>query len=488
MLSRRALIAGAAAAGAAAAIAPAAKGRSTRPLAARGARIEKRTLYAGEMEVPLLGPGKPATKRFCAYNGTPLETWRFPKGTVLDVEFENRLPDSTTVHWHGVRVDNRFDGVPPLTQQVVPPGEKFHYEVPLADPGLYFFHPHCDESGQVGRGLAALLIVDDEPGSAPAFDLEQVIVVKDWRLGEDGQWLAMTTDDGASTAGTFGTVRATNASVAPARVEAPAHGDVRLRAIVADNTRVIDFGCDAKDSALIACDGHAIEPVHFDALPDAVWRMGPAMRADVHVRMPGPGEEVKVYDYRSAEPFLLMTLVAVDKGKPKLPFRPLALPPPDLPQADVRRARKLDFTIQTAAGATILAPPLPDGDPLAKALVNSFCVGGKTFWAINRTSWAAGPDLRLPPPLNVLDDGASYVLSISNVTKHVHPMHLHGHVFKVLSSTKKPNLPQVLADTMVVEPNETLDVAFKATRGDWVFHCHILEHMDSGMMGWFKIA
>lgn len=488
MFSRRALLCGAGAAGAAA-LATTARGRSALPLAPSApGRVETRALYAGEMEVPLLGAGKPATKRFCAYNGTPLMSWRFPKGTLLEVDFENRLPDATTVHWHGVRVDNRFDGVPPLTQPVTAPGGKFHYQVQLDDPGLYFFHPHCDESGQVGRGLAALLIVDDEPGRAPAFDLEHVLVVKDWRLGDDGQWLAMTTDEGASTTGTFGTARATNASVLAPRVEAPAHGDVRVRAIVADNTRVIDFGCDAKDAALLACDGHAISPVHFDELPDAVWRMGPAMRVDMHVRMPGPGEEVRIYDYRSAEPFLLTTLVARDAGKAKRPFRPLALPPPDLPRADLKRARKLDFSIQTAAGATILAPPLPPGDPLAKALVDSFCVGGKTFWAINRTSWAAGTDLRLPPPLDILDDGESYVLSISNLTKHVHPMHLHGHVFKVLSSTKKPNLPQILADTMVVEPNETIDVAFKATRGDWVFHCHILEHMDSGMMGWFKIA
>jgi len=67
-------------------------------------------------------------------------------------------------------------------------------------------------------------------------------------------------------------------------------------------------------------------------------------------------------------------------------------------------------------------------------------------------------------------------------------MHLHGHVFRVLSSSKKPGMPQYLADTVITEPNETVQIAFKAVSGNWVFHCHILEHMDTGLMGWFKVA
>ncbi len=319
--------------------------------------------------------------------------------------------------------------------------------------------------------------------------MEHIIAVKDWRLDDAGRWLKMFTDEGASTAGTFGTVRAVNGSPVAPRVEAPAYGDVRVRTIIADATRVIDFGCDTDDAAVIAVDGQAIKPFLLSEAPDDIWRMGPAMRLDVHVRMPGPGQEVKIYDYRTAEPYLLTTLVAVDKGRKKTPFKPKALPTPtELPLPDIAKATHLDFLVQTAAGATAIAPALPPDDPLAKALIDSLCVGDKTFWAINRNSWGAGTDLRLPPPLNVLKDGESYILTITNVSKHVHPMHLHGHVFKVLSSSKKKKLPQFLADTVLVEPNESVDIAFKATSGNWVFHCHILEHMDSGLMGWFRVA
>lgn len=448
------------------------------------------SLAAEEIKVPLLGADKPPTPRFCSYNGKPFFTLRAPQGTRLMVEFDNRLPDPTTVHWHGIRGPYIFDGVAPITQPVVPAGGRFFYNVPLPDPGFYFFHPHCDETGQVGRGLVGLLFVEHPREKEVHFDLEHIIVVKDWRLDEaDGRWLQMFTDEGASTAGSFGNVRAVNGSVVPPRVEAPAYGDVRVRAIVADATRVIDFGCDVEEAAVIAIDGQATKPFTLDDAPDGVWRMGPAMRLDVHVRMPAPGQEVKIYDYRTAEPYLLTTLVAVDKGRRKAAFKPKALPTPsELPLPDVAKASHLDFLVQTAAGATAIAPPLPPDDPLAKALIDSLCVGDKTFWAINRNSWGAGADLRLPPPLNVLKNGESYVLTITNVTKHVHPMHLHGHVFKVLSSSKKKNLPQFLADTVIVEPNESVEIAFKAASGNWVFHCHILEHMDSGLMGWFRVA
>ncbi|WP_035713150.1 multicopper oxidase family protein [Azorhizobium doebereinerae] len=488
MISRRSLMLGSAAAGLVS-FAPSAIGQvpavDTLPASAPTRRL---SLTAQETEAKLLGPDKPATRHVCAYDGELFKIVRGRRGTRLIVDFENRLPDPTTVHWHGIRVPYLSDGVAPLTQDVVPPGGRFSYNVPLPDTGLYFFHPHCDETGQVGRGLFALLVVDDEAEDKVRFDAECFIVVKDWRLGDDGQWLEMSTEDGAANAGTFGNVRATNGQTTAPRVEAPAYGDVRVRTIVADATRVIDLGCDTDDAFMLAVDGQALPPVPFKALPDDVWRMGPAMRLDMQVRMPGPGQEVKIYDYRSSEPYLLTTLVAVDKGKHPSPLKAKALPPPRVPLPDVRKAKKLEFLIQMAAGPTIVSPSLPADDPLSKALVNSLCVGKTTHWAISRDSWAAGDALRLPPPLARLDNGASYIVSMTNVTKHMHPMHLHGHVFRVLSHSKKPKMPQYLADTVIVEPNETVDIAFKAVSGNWVFHCHILEHMDTGLMGWFKVA
>lgn len=500
MLSRRSFLLGGAA-GASLAFAPGAISREpiSRDTLPRTAPIRRLALSAREIEAPLLGPGAALTRHACAYDGMPALTLRAPVGTRLMVDFKNELKDPTTVHWHGIRVPYLSDGVAPITQKVIPPGGTFTYDVPLPDPGFYFFHPHCDETGQVGRGLVGLLLVEDPRD--PHFDLDHIVAVKDFRLGADGQFIAMSTDEGAANAGTFGTVRGVNEravtvpSDAP-RVAAPAFGDVRLRVIVADSTRVIDLGLDTEEAAIIAVDGQALAPRALDDLANGVWRMGPAMRLDLHVRMPAAGGEVKIYDYRSAEPFLLTTLVAQDspqrKARTKSPFKPKALPPAAVPRADIKSARRLDYLLQTAAGPTVLAPGAASGlspdDPLAKALVESLCVGGRTFWAISRNSWATGEALRLPPPLALLEEGTSYVFSIANLTKHPHPMHLHGHVFEVLSSTRKGAPTRYLADTVMTDPNETVEIAFKATSGNWVFHCHILEHMDTGLMGWFQVV
>jgi len=489
MISRRGLLLGSAAAGMVSLV-PSAIGQVTGVLDTLppSAPVRRMALTAREIDHRLLGADKPATRNFCAYDGEPFKIVRAPRGTRLAVDFENQMPHPTTVHWHGIRVPNLSDGVAPLTQDVIQPGGRFSYNVPLPDAGFYFFHPHCDETGQVGRGLFALLVVDDPAEQKIAFDAECFIVVKDWRLNDDAQWLDMSTDEGAATAGTFGNVRATNGSIIAPRVEVPAYGDVRVRTIVADATRVIDLGTDNEDAVILAIDGQALPPVLLDSLPDQIWRMGPAMRMDMQVRMPGPGKEVKIFDYRSSEPYLLTTLVAVDKGRRNSKFVYKALPPPQVPLPDLASAKKLEYLIQVAAGPTIVSPALPADDPLAKALVDSLCVGAKTHWAISRDSWATDDALRLPPPLEQLANGSSYILSMTNVTKHVHPMHLHGHVFRVLSSSKKPGMPQYLADTVITEPNETVQIAFKAVSGNWVFHCHILEHMDTGLMGWFKVA
>ncbi|MGU3496265.1 multicopper oxidase family protein [Xanthobacteraceae bacterium A53D] len=488
MISRRGLLLGSAAAGLVS-FAPSAIGQvpaaiDTLPASAPTRRMP---LVAREIETRLLGPDKPATRNVCTYDGELFKMVRAPRGTRLAVDFENRLPHPTTVHWHGIRCPYVYDGVAPITQEVVQPGGKFSYNVPLPDPGLYFFHPHCDETGQVGRGLFSLLVVDDPAEKKAGYDAECFITVKDWRLGDDAQWLDMTTLDGATAAGTFGNIRTTNGSLTAPRVEVPAYGDVRVRTLIADGTRVIDLGADTDDTYLIAVDGQALPPVHINDLPDGVWRMGPAMRADMQVRMPGPGQEVKVYDYRSAEPFLLTTLVAVDKGRKQTPLKPRPLPAAQVPVADMKSPKRMNFLLQVAAGATAVSPPLPADDPLAKALVDSLCVGSTTHWAISRDSWAVQDATRLPPPLAVLDNGGSYVISMTNVSKHVHPMHLHGHIFRVLSHSKK-KLPQYLADTVLVEPDETVEIAFKAVSGNWVFHCHILEHMDTGLMGWLRVA
>lgn len=440
------------------------------------------TLKAGEMELKLLGPDKPAT-RILAYDGVPFQTLRLPRGTRLEATFENGLDEGSTLHFHGIRMPNEFDGVPTLTQPLVQPGGRFVYRIPLDDPGTFFFHPHCDETGQAGKGLAGVLIVEDKRD--PKFDAEHVLCLKDWRLADDGSFLPLSEPDGASKAGTFGGTRTVNGAPS-VELAAPAGGDVRLRILNIDATRIMDIGVSHGEAWLIAVDGHALKPVRLDDLKDGVWRMGPAQRIDLHVRMPADGSAVSVGDYRAADIYQFATLKA--EGRVAKPRKgPLALPAADLPRPDVKKATRYSFTLQQATDAAVKETGLPPDDPLAKALIDSLCVGETTYWGIDRESWPTGERRHLPPPLAGMTEGRSYRVEIRNETRFPHPVHLHGHAFDVLSSSLD-RLPRHYADTVLVQPGEAVEIAFVAAPGDWVFHCHILEHMETGMMGWFRVV
>lgn len=479
-LSRRALLGAGAALGGLALLGPTRTGQAR--VAAPFVPTRSLTLRAGEMELKLLGSDKPAS-RILAYDGTPFRTLRLPRGTRLQATFENGLDEGSTLHFHGIRMPNEYDGVPTLTQPLVQPGGRFVHLLPLDDPGTFFFHPHCDETGQAGKGLAGVLIVEDPRD--PAFDTEHVLCLKDWRLTEDGSFLPLTEPDGASKAGTFGATRTVNGA-ASVELAAPAGGDVRLRILNVDATRIMDIGHEGGEAWLIAVDGHALKPVRLDDLPDGVWRMGPAQRIDLHLRMPRDGSAVTLGDYRAADIYPFATITA--QGRAARPRKgPLALPRPDLPRPELRKAERFSFTLQQATDAAVRDIGLPPDDPLAKALLDSLCVGSTTYWGINRESWPTGERRNVPPPLARMEAGRGYRVEIKNETRFPHPVHLHGHAFEVLTSSLG-RLPRHFADTVLVQPGEAVEVAFVAAPGDWVFHCHILEHMETGMMGYFRVA
>lgn len=456
----------------------AAEGLPARPRMAAG-RLHDWTIIAQEGRAHLLGKDKPASDVW-TFGDTLMPVRRVRIGDTIRARMTNRLPDHTSIHWHGLRIASAMDGVPYVSQPPVWPGESFVYEFTPPDTGTFFFHPHCNEAGQVGRGLAGILIVEGDE-QAPS-DADIAMVIKDWRLAPDGRWLDFETPEGASRAGTFGTVRAVNA-VPTFESEVPAHGDIRLRLLNLDGTRQIEAGVEGADAVVIAIDGHAVKPFPLDT-----WRFAPAMRLDLLVRAPQAGGVFTVNDYFSAEPYPLGRFTSVPSSKSARAFDPLALYAAGVPRADLAAAERLRFDFSAAPGsAAEVAGNLPDSDPLKDVLLDSLCVGSRTFWAINRQTWPSGDHRNLPPPLAQLTAGRSYVFELINSTPHPHPIHLHGHAFEVLSASRQ-TLPPFLADTVLMQPRERIEIAFVAAPGDWMFHCHVLEHLETGMMGWLKVT
>jgi len=437
-------------------------------------------LRSRKVSLPLLSADGPQSP-LCLYAEAPLPVIRATRGEPLRIRFTNDLPtEHSSIHWHGIRVPNAMDGVPYITQKPIQPGSGYVYEFTPPDAGTFFFHPHCNESGQVGQGLAGIFIVDGD--TAAPFDDDIILAAKDWRLAPNGSFLPFSTIKGASRAGTFGTIRTVNGATAFARA-VPASADLRLRILNLDSTRVIEVGIEGAEAQVIAIDGNAVPPFPLDT-----WRMGPAMRLDLAVRSPPSGAAFKLIDYGASELYDLAVLTAEGPALRAEPFRPAPLNASPIPAPDLAGAETQTYLFGAASDAIAsFVDSLDPDDPLSAVILDSLCTGEETFWSINKLSWPRDGHEKLPPPLARLQAGKSYRFILQNGTPHPHPIHLHGHSFTVLNSNKRP-LPVHQADTVLVAPKERVEIAFVARAGDWMFHCHILEHLETGMMGYLRIA
>jgi FtsP/CotA-like multicopper oxidase with cupredoxin domain len=482
-LGRRAFLGGVAALGGAAILSRVGPGRAfatglSPPAAPRVGRTVTLHLVAAEraVKLPCLAGRELPLWTFSESDWLPVI--RIDLGDRLLVRLSNRLPrpgEHTSIHWHGIRLPNDQDGVPYLTQEPVEPGEDCSYSFTPPDTGTFFFHTHCNTAEQLGRGLAGLLIVDGD--AVEPYDSDEAIVLRDWRLTENkAGFLPFYTEEGAVRAGTFGTVRTANGAVVP-EIPLPASGDCRLRVLNIDPARVVEMGIRGADAALAAIDGVAIPPV-----PLRSWRMGPAMRADVVIRAPRENETAMLVDYFAPEPVPLARLVGRGAARRTGAFDPAPLRAGRMPDPDLKDAERLTFEFTPTATGQAVARAADSG-----AALGALCLANDSFWAINRAAWPGHGAGRIPPPLAVLQRDRSYIFELVNRTKQQHPIHIHGHHLKLLKSNKR-DLPVHRADTLLLYPDERIETAFVADNpGNWMFHCHIVEHQESGMMGYVRV-
>ncbi len=365
-----------------------------------------------------------------------------------------------------------MDGVPYLTQMPVLPGDEFHYRFVPPDAGTFFFHPHCDTATQLGRGLVGALIVEER---LQAFDDDVVLILKDWRVDGDGRFLPFSTPSGASRAGTFGEWRTVNGLPSP-RIALRA-SNTRLRLINADATRISQIGIVGGAARVIAIDGNPVEPFALDT-----WRLGPAMRLDLAL---DAGGEAHLVDYFAASPVTLATLTF--QGSTSAPQTSLGSP--KFPTEFTKPWRhKLELGAGLEGNADTSPQPivLPDGKTID--LADSLCLATDTFWTLDGKAWPGRSHATLPPPLFSFSRGQNVILDLENTTSRAHPIHIHGHTMTVLAASLL-HRPVHRADTVLVLPNERVTVGFVADNpGNWMIHCHVIEHQETGMMGWFRVS
>ena len=436
-------------------------------------------LVPGPARVPLLGDGAPATPVW-AYGGrVPGPEIRLRQGAPLRIEVENGLGQDTTVHWHGLRLPNAMDGVPYVTQDPIPPGGRFVYEFAPPDAGTFWYHPHVRGSEQQGRGLYGALIVEE--AAPPKVDRELTWVIDDWRLAEDGTiHESFGSGMDLSHAGRLGNLATLNGRDS-GQFSVRAGERLRLRLINTANARIFALRFEGHRPWVIALDGQPVAP-HEAAGGRVV--LPPAGRADLILDMAGdPGASFAVIDdYNSRSSYKFLDLVYQDAP----PLRaspldaPMALAANRLPEPDLAGARRHEIVLAGGAMGSLRSAIL-NGEELG---IRELAGLGKV-WALNGIA-AHRVDM---PPLLTFERGRTQVLALRNDTAFPHPMHLHGFSFRVISRNGRPTPRREWLDTVLLERDETAELAFVADNpGDWLFHCHILEHMEAGMNAVFRVT
>ncbi|HET6159943.1 MAG TPA: multicopper oxidase family protein [Dongiaceae bacterium] len=471
----------------------------TRPWQVHADSTREMRIAAAPGEAFLVG-GSNSKTDVLGYDGrVPGPTLRLKQGEPVRIIVENKLNQDTTVHWHGIRVPNAMDGVPGLTQPPIKPGESFTYEFTPPDAGTFWYHPHANSLQQLGRGLAGALVV--EAREPYPVDREILWMISDWRLRPaaqiaDGFGNSME----AAMSGRVGNTVTINGTLP--RNESVRPGErIRLRLINSALARMMALRFEGHHPVIVAIDGQACDPHEPD---EGRLLLGPAMRIDVVLDMVGePGKRYRVLDDFYDELAYTLVELAYDE-KPVARAAPLgaiaSVPPNPLPQPDLANAERHELALQGGmmsgmmmGGNGMMNGGMMNGGMMGKGMMNGGMIGmmggmGDAPWSINGMSMTGDGQADMPPLLTLKRD-RSYVLTLRNETAWWHPMHLHGHSFLIAGRNGKPNPRREWSDTVLIPPKQSVDIAFVADNpGNWMLHCHVMDHQMAGLMTVLRVA
>ncbi|CAM5529243.1 multicopper oxidase family protein [Mycolicibacterium aubagnense] len=456
-------------------------------LRARAAAPIDRRIVAAPTRARLAGVGHPETDVW-AYDGTvPGPIVRLRQGVPARIVVENQLDQDTTVHWHGIRLPNAMDGVPGLTQPPIKPGESFTYEFTPPDAGTFWYHPHANSLEQLGRGLAGAVIVEEREPTMVDRDL--LWLLADWRLTAEGEIAAgFGNRMEAAMSGRVGNTVTLNGRVSE---EEPARAGerIRLRLVNGSLARVMALRFEGHRPVIVAVDGQPCDP--HEPKGGRIL-LGPAMRIDIAFDLQGePGRRYRVIDDFYDGLSYWVTQLAYDEKAPirahppDAPLSPLRNP---LPEPDLADAERHELTLQggmMGGGGMAGMGGMMGGGMMEGGMMD---MGGRAAWAINGMAMTGDGHAGMEPALT-FQRGRSMVVTLRNQTAWWHPMHFHGHSMLVLSRNGAPVPHRQWQDTVLMAPKDAVEVAFVADNpGDWMLHCHVMDHQMAGMMTVLRVA
>jgi FtsP/CotA-like multicopper oxidase with cupredoxin domain len=392
-------------------------------------------------------------------------------GERFQARVKNELADETLLHWHGLTPPSAMDGVPMLSQAPLKPGEFFDYDFENTRSGTHWMHSHLGLQEQ--QLLSAPLIVRET--AEPLFDeQEHVVMLHDFTFRDPQEILAELKGGGGGRAGhsMAGMKMATPSMFNEIRFDAYLANDrtladpevvrvgratqIRLRIIngAAATNMWIDLG--SLEGELIAVDGNAIYPLKGSVFPLSI-----AQRADVRLKLPeGSGAWPILFRPESLAMRTGIYLATQGAEIGKL-----------LSECNV--APELDMAQEMRLRSVAVLPP----EPVTRTEILTLTGGGSGYlWGLNGKA-------SMHDTIFTVREGERIEVVMQNRTGMAHPIHLHGHYFKVVA-VNNIQIEGALRDTVLVPPAMSVTIRFAADNpGNWAFHCHHLYHMNAGMMG-----
>jgi FtsP/CotA-like multicopper oxidase with cupredoxin domain len=402
--------------------------------------------------------------------GKSIEAWGFNKqipgpglranvGDTLVVKVTNKLSEPTTIHWHGIRLPAEMDGTDAV-QKPISPRETFEYRFVLPDAGTFWYHAHSNETVQMERGMYGALIVEDSTEEIMT-DAERVFIIDDMKLDDMGaftkpRWFiprVVERHDGRQ-----GDTLLINGKENPI-IEMSAGHLERWRIINATSARYFDLYLGGNEFSIIGTDGGLLE----SPIPVKSQLITPGERFDIVV---GPFDEGDVFSLESLR-YNRMTFLrpkpekfaSIRVGRPV----PSVAHVPDTLRTIVQLAvsnAEINRRVELSVGLSF-----KDG--------MDFLINGSTHVNDN--------------PVKVAE---LQVWEVVNASLMDHPFHLHGFFFQVLEENGTKPSYTAWKDTINLKPRSKVKIAWMPDNrpGTWMYHCHILEHHQAGMMANFEVV
>lgn len=470
------------------------------------ASIVKKTI--GNSEVKML-----------AYNGMiPGPLIKVEQGAEVTLNFTNNTDVDTTIHSHGVRLENKFDGVPDVTQKEVKPGESFIYKIKFPDEGMYWYHPHIREDYAQELGLYGnYLVIPDDPNYWSPVNREIALFVDDI-LMENGKIATFSKVSADRTLmGRFGNIMLVNGETNYS-LQAKVGEVIRFYITNSANTRTFNLSIPGAKVKLVGADGGKYER---ETWSDNVI-LSPSERAIVEVLFANAGSYKLEHKTPERTYTLGTVIVAAQKVSTSFEKEFLTLrsnkdiqseidafrlsfnkPADKRLKLTIDMGRQMQGMMQNNTGGHNMnmmgngqmmpnSQMLASGDPIEweenNGAMNIMSNPEMMKWVIEDQD-TSKKNMDIDWSFKV---GDKIKIKITNDPKSMHPMqhpiHFHGQRFLVLSTNGKANDNLVWKDTTLIQNGDTVELLVEMTNpGEWMAHCHIAEHLEASMMFGFKV-